>query len=199
MIESFNTVSLDPPWPEHGGGKIKRGADRHYPLVPIKDMYAVISMAEPWPLIARDSHMYMWVTNNYLPDGIVLMRALGFRYVTNIAWIKDRAGLGQYFRGQHELILFGVRGAGIDIRTARRDLTTVLDETTLNEGGYVKAPRGQHSAKPTCFHELIEARSPGPYLEMFARSQREGWTSWGNEAASGPHTMLPLLAAGEKA
>lgn len=183
----FQTVSLDPPWPEHGGGKCKRGADRHYSLVPVKQMYAVISMADQWPRVSASAHMYMWVTNNYLPDGIGLMRDLGFRYVTNIAWIKDRSGLGQYFRGQHELILFGVRGDGIGIRTDRRDLTSVLDES-----GYVEAPRGKHSAKPTCFHDLIEARSPGPYLEMFARSQRPGWTAWGNEATSGPGTAREM-------
>lgn len=192
MSIDFQTVSLDPPWPEHGGGKIKRGADRHYPLVPVKHMCGVISLAEPWPRVARDAHMYMWVTNNYLPDGLGLMRDLGFRYVTNIAWIKDRSGLGQYFRGKHELILFGVRGDGIGIRTDRRDLDTVLDE-----GGFVEAPRGKHSAKPTCFHELIEARSPGPYLEMFARSQRDGWTSWGNEAESGPGSAKAALASEE--
>lgn len=174
---SYATILMDPPWPESGGGKIKRGADRHYPLVPCAQMLGVITLSGVW-FPADDSHLYMWVTNNYLPAGLRLMGDLDFRYVTNIAWVKDRSGLGQYFRGQHELLLFGVRGDGIGLRTERRDLSTVLDES-----GFVEAPRGKHSAKPTCFHELIEARSPGPYLEMFARSGREGWSSWGNEAS----------------
>lgn len=195
----FQTVLLDPPWPEKGGGKIKRGADRHYPTVTVKGMHPLISTASVWDP-ADDAHMYMWVTNNYLVHGLQLMEVLGFRYVTNIVWVKIRDpkqgrplglvlemvtrgqlhgamralvqyGLGQYFRGGHEILLFGVRGHGIGLRTERRDLGTV-----------VFAERDEHSAKPQSVYELVEARSPGPFVEMFARTSRSGWTSWGNEA-----------------
>jgi len=162
---------------ESGGGKIKRGADRHYPLLHTHDIPRVMMLAPEWR-IADDAHLWMWVTNNFLPDGLFVMSTLGFRYVTNLCWLKDRAGLGQYFRGQHELLLFGVRGRGLEARTDDRSITSALDEPSL-----YGAPRGQHSAKPHLFHELVERRSRGPYLEMFARSKREGWTSWGNDAS----------------
>lgn len=171
----YPTILADPPWKESGGGRIKRGADRHYPLLSTADIVRVMQMSPLWRL-ADNAHLYLWVTNTFLPDGLRVMGDLGFRYVTNIAWIKDRAGLGQYFRGQHELLLFGVRGKGYGARTERKDLPGVLDES-----GFVEAPRGKHSAKPATFHELIEARSKGPYLEIFARRERPGWDCWGNE------------------
>lgn len=181
----FGAILCDPPWAEHGGGKCKRGADRHYPLLPTRDIPRVMLMAPEWRP-ADDSHLYMWVTNNFLPDGLWCMGQLGFRYVTNLCWVKDRAGLGQYWRGQHELMLFGVRGSGLEARTDRRDLTTVVDEPSL-----YGAPRGQHSAKPELFHDLIEQRSRGPYLEMFARQPRVGWTLWGNQAPQIEGSVAP--------
>lgn len=175
-MTEYPTILADPPWKESGGGRIKRGADRHYPLLPTHDIPKVMMLSGVWSP-ADNAHLYLWATNNFLPDALRVMADLAFRYVTNIAWVKDRAGLGQYFRGHHELLLFGVRGDGYEVRTDRRDLSTFMDE-----GGFVEAPRGEHSAKPECFRELIEARSHGPYLEMFARSGRDGWDSWGNEA-----------------
>lgn len=174
MNRSFATILMDPPWNERGGGKkYKRGADRHYPLLRTQEMPAVIygsGVFNP----AEHAHLYMWATNSFLPDALWLMKCLGFKYKTNVVWVKEgNIGLGQYFRGQHELLLFGVRGRGPLVRTERRNLPSVL-----------QAPRGRHSAKPPESHELIEARSNGPYLEMFARCQRHGWTSWGNEAKS---------------
>jgi N6-adenosine-specific RNA methylase IME4 len=166
---SFTTILMDPPWNEQGGGKIKRGADRHYPLLKTPQILEVVQGCPHWSP-ADDAHLYVWVTNNYLRDGLWLMERLGFRYVTNVVWVKDRPGLGQYFRGQHELCLFGVRGSGYAAKTATRSLTSAL-----------RAPRGRHSAKPPSFYELVEARSRGPYLEIFARNERPGWTSWGNE------------------
>ena len=167
----FSCILMDPPWQERGGGKIKRGADRHYPLVPSRQLPLVIlgsGVFRP----AQDCHLWMWSTNNFLPDALWLMSALGFRYVTNAVWVKDRIGLGQYFRGQHELLLLGVQGSGPAVRTAARDLPSV-----------VFAPRTKHSAKPTEAYELIEARSMGPRLEMFARHPRSGWACWGNDPA----------------
>jgi len=180
VSETFRTIVADPPWLERGGGKIKRGADRHYPLLHSRDIPRVMQSAPVWR-IADDAHLYLWATNNFLPDALEVVRLLGFRYVTNIVWVKDRAGLGQYFRGQHELLLFAVRGSGMAARTEARDVTTVVDEPSV-----YGAPRGEHSAKPHLFHEMVERRSLGPYLEIFARSNRAGWTSWGNDAALAP-------------
>jgi len=164
------TVLLDPPWLERGGGKIKRGADRHYPLVPTPELPRLIRSCEHWDRLADDAHAYMWVTNNFLPDGLWLLDQLGFRYITNLVWTKDRFGLGQYFRGQHELVLFAVRGEFTP--------TTGTHSTWLGQRSLV---RSRHSAKPPELHETIEAASPGRYLEMFARESRPDWLCWGNE------------------
>jgi len=174
-MKPARTVLLDPPWPEYGGGG--RGAQNHYPLIRADSMAPVILLSGVWN-IARDAHMYCWATSNYLPNALELMRQLDFRYVTNLCWVKDKSGLGQYFRGRHEICLFGVRGSGYAVRTDRRDISSVLD---VPESLAVGAPRGAHSAKPTEFYELIEARSEGPYLEIFARHERPGWVTWGNQ------------------
>jgi N6-adenosine-specific RNA methylase IME4 len=156
---------------EVGGGKIKRGADNHYPLMKTKDIMA-LPVAE---LAEDDAHLYLWVTNNFLPDGLKVMEAWGFRYVTMITWVKDRMGLGQYFRGQTEQLLFGVRGT-LPYKTLngkRQQGTTVIT-----------APRTEHSAKPIESYELIEKVSYPDYLELFARNKRDGWSVWGNEVKS---------------
>lgn len=202
--DPYDVVVLDPPWLEQGGGKSKRGADKHYPLVQTACMPELIIKSPKWKP-SRDAHMYMWVTNNFLEDGLWLMDVLGFRYITNVAWVKlqdseDAAmaalgaleagvsaaeamevllisGIGQYFRGEHELLLFGVRkgGSGTVLRTEEKGLGTVLP-----------AARGEHSAKPESSFSLIERRSgaldrPTKFVEFFAREAREGWDSFGNE------------------
>jgi N6-adenosine-specific RNA methylase IME4 len=206
------TVSLDPPWPEKGAGKIKRGADRHYTVIKKKeDILRVVLQSGVWPEWdeKEGAHCYMWVTNNYLIWGIWLMEALGFRYVTNIAWVKVkedwpdvvdklidqmggftlnplnwlqvlaaavRIGIGQYFRGSHELCLFGVRGESM--RPDKKDMVPTVFHAPRAKGDDGKE---KHSKKPDRIYEIIESTSPGPYLELFARSGREGWDSWGNE------------------
>ena len=114
----------------------------------------------------------MWVTNNCLPDGLWLMEALNFRYKTNFVWTKAGAqGLGQYFRGMHELCLFGTKGKRpTEPRTEARNI-----------GSHIDVPRGTHSQKPEASYDVIERRSHGPYLELFARDYRAGWSCWGNE------------------
>lgn len=192
-VNRFHTVTLDPPWNEAGAGKIQRGANRHYPLMKLPDIYRTVALSECWHP-ADDAHMYLWVTNNFLPSGLELMRQLDFRYVTNLAWLKVsnaeevdadedlgledydfQTGLGQYFRGAHELCLFGVRGQGQAecVMTDAKNLKTVFAEK-----------REAHSAKPLSFHDRVEARSKGPYVEYFAREPRDGWTSFGNQLAA---------------
>ena len=182
--QQFATIYLDPPWPEYGGtakskkfGAGKRGADRHYPLLTVKKMPGVIrgsGMFRP----AADAHMYMWSTNTYLMKAGQLMEELGFRYVTCIPWVKTqkRAGLGQYFRGKSEQLLFGVRGDGYKVRTDDKYVV-----------GLIAAPTTGHSVKPLVAYDLIEKRSCGPYVELFARdnAQRPGWQFWGDDANGG--------------
>ena len=168
----YKTILLDPPWHESGGGKIKRGADRHYPLIKTADMPRVILQAQDSEgnLVFQpddNAHIYLWVTNNFLKDGIWLLEVLGFRYITKLDWAKDRIGLGQYFRGQTESCLFGVRGR--------------LPAKARTESTLIQAARGKHSKKPDDTYRKIEAVSHAPYLEMFAREHREGWSAWGNE------------------
>lgn len=174
---TFKTLLADPPWLERGGGRVKRGADRHYPLMSTRDICAL-----PVHRVVDDSaHLYLWATNNFLCDGLSVMYAWGFRYVTNIAWGKVRngrvqQGLGQYFRGAHELLLFGVRG--------RVPYRTTADGKRAQYPSLVLEPRGEHSRKPDVFHRIIEKVSPGPYLELFARRPMPGWEVWGNAVKS---------------
>jgi N6-adenosine-specific RNA methylase IME4 len=196
----FNTATMDPPWLERGAGKIKRGADRHYPLMSKEKIYATVYNSDEWTEVGEDAHLYLWVTNTFLKDGLWLMEQLAFRYITNIAWVKVtnnwptvimdsvksdyleliqetwlatlkgavRIGIGQYFRGSHELCLFGVRGK--------------CHKPAKALPGAFMAPRDEHSKKPQYIYELIEKTSPGPYVEFFARqSGRPNWTAWGNE------------------
>lgn len=157
----------DPPWHEHGGGKIKRGADRHYELLKMDEIIDVISNCAYWNPHPDGCHLFLWVTNNFLEDGLLVMRELGFRYVTNRCWAKDRIGLGYYFRGQHELCLFGVMGK--------------LPPLVRNISSLIVEPKTIHSRKPQSFFDDLERGTHEPRLEMFAREKRDGWIQWGLE------------------
>ncbi len=170
-MREYRTILIDPPWPENGGGKIKRGADRHYPTMSVSDCQRTILMAKPYQP-AENAHLYLWSTSNYLMHVRGMMDFIGFRYVACIPWDKQIAGLGQYFRTQAEFLCFGVRGKGMcsSVRTESNGVVGMISEK-----------RTKHSRKPEAAYALIESRSRGPYLEMFARRQRIGWDSWGNE------------------
>ena len=176
-----DVVLADPPWNERGAGKSKRGADRHYQLMSTAD---IISLApKVRQLAADDSFLFLWCTNNFLPDGLEVMKAWGFTYKTNFAWVKNSMGLGFYARGKHELCLLGVRGK--PDRASRRpgnwgtDVSTVI-ETEEDIPTVLHADKGRHSAKPAEFYEIVEAFGENR-LELFARNRRDGWTSMGNE------------------
>ena len=167
----YKTIYADPPWMERGGGKIKRGADRHYPLMKTEEIASL-----PISSIADDNvHLYLWVTNNFLLDGFKVMEAWGFRYITLITWVKDKMGLGQYFRGMTEHCLFGVKG---------RLPYKVIDNKRQQGQTVLFAPRTIHSRKPIEMYGMIEKVSYGPYIELFARDIRDGWDVWGDEVIS---------------
>lgn len=166
----YQTIYADPPWLERGGGQIKRGADRHYPLMATSEI-CKLPVGE-WA--APDAHLYCWVTNNFLEDGLDVLHAWNFRFVTLITWMKDRAGLGQYFRGLTEHCLFAVRG--------KVPYKLTPDGHRLQGVTGFQAPRGAHSVKPETMRQMIERVSPGPYLELFARRPAAGWDVWGNQA-----------------
>ena len=206
-LKKYNTILCDPAWPEQGGGKIKRGADRHYPLMKISEIKAL----PVCDLVGDNAHLYLWTTNNYLADAIECVKEWGFRYKTLVTWVKadaleveaiavdlseqlcvspDRllkafknvglknvvyvlqnAGLGQYFRGLTEQVIFGVKGC----------LPYKINDGKRAQGRTVfLAPRTQHSVKPFSFYDVVERVSHPPYIELFARGKREGWDTWGN-------------------
>ena len=125
------------------------------------------------PPAAPDSVLFLWATNPKLADALAVMQAWGFEYRTNMAWVKDRIGMGYYVRGQHELLLIGKRG-GLPV-----------PDTANRPASVVNAPVGGHSAKPTVFYDLIERMYGGlPMAELFARVERPGWHRWGHGAGA---------------
>jgi N6-adenosine-specific RNA methylase IME4 len=167
----FKTIYADPPWPEIGGGKIKRGADAHYPLMTVKE----IGDLPVWKLAEENSHLYLWTTNNYFPSAIEVMRRWGFQYKTCITWVKDRIGLGQYFRGLTEHCLFGVKGV----------LPYKIIEGKRQQGRTaILSAKQEHSVKPEEMRVMIEKVSYPSRIELFARRRSPGWYSWGNDGTS---------------
>lgn len=167
----FATIVIDPPWDWGDEGDVDQ-------MGRARPDYATMSLAQllalPISSLAdEDCHLYLWITNRSLPKGFALLERWGFRYITALTWVKPHYGMGNYFRGQTEHVLFGVRGSQ---PLRRKDVGTVFH-----------APRGPagHSSKPVEFYSLVESSSPGPYLEMFARGGRDGWVSWGEEGARG--------------
>lgn len=170
--QKYKTIYLDPPWEESGGGKIKRGADRHYPLMSIKEIAAL-----PVKELADEDgcHLYMWVTNNFLQKGLELLKIWGFEYVTIITWQKDRFGLGQYYRGITEHCIFAT--------TKKKLPYKVLDGKRQQGVTGFFAPKTIHSRKPAEMRRMIEKVSYEPRIELFAREQFDGWDCWGNEVS----------------
>ncbi len=173
----FSTILADPPWQfQNRTGKI---APEHKRLA----RYGTMTLEEIKRLsvstvAAETAHLYLWVPNALLPDGIAVMEAWGFQYKSNIVWHKirkdggsDGRGVGFYFRNVTELILFGVRGK--NARTLKPGRTQV---------NYLSSRKREHSRKPDEQYKLIEACSPGPFIELFARGEREKWVGWGNQA-----------------
>lgn len=180
-LEPYGCLAADPPWEERGGGKSCRGAQRHYDLLSTPEIIDVMRLSSAVARLAPSAHAWVWVTDNFLRDGLDVLDALGFRYIRTLAWVKLRdgeaaphvrlqVGLGQYLRGAHELALLGVRGDAMVPEPSRRRPSVVF------------APRSKHSAKPQAAFDVFEACSPGPRVEMFARAARPGWDVWGNEA-----------------
>lgn len=172
----YKTIYIDPPWPEKGGGKIKRGADRHYDLMSLAEIEAlpVAALADP-----AGCHLYLWATNNFLEAALRLVKAWGFEYITTITWTKDRMGLGQYYRGITEHCIF----AATPKRLPYKYKLEIDGSTKRAQGvtGFFEA-KTIHSRKPVKMREMIEAVSYGPRVELFARQAFPGWDCWGNEA-----------------
>ncbi len=173
----FGTVLADPPWQfANRTGKV---APEHRRL----SRYGTLSLKEIREIpvasvVAGNSHLYLWVPNALLAEGLSVMEAWGFTYKTNLVWHKvrkdggpDGRGVGFYFRNTTELVLFGVRGNLRTLAPGRRQVNIL------------RTRKREHSRKPEELYGIIEQCSPGPYLELFARDTREGWRAFGNEAS----------------
>lgn len=173
----FGTILADPPWRfQNRTGKM---APEHRRLSRYDTMTIDEILALPVrPITADVAHLYLWVPNALLPEGIRVLQAWGFEYKTNIVWHKirkdggpDGRGVGFYFRNVTELILFGVKG-----KNAR---TLAPGRRQVN---FLATRKREHSRKPDELYDVIERCSKGPYLELFARGTREKWTTFGNQA-----------------
>lgn len=173
----FRTILADPPWRFiNRTGKV---APEHRRLA----RYGTMSTDEICELPVESltestAHLYLWVPNALLPEGLRVLQAWGFQYKANIVWHKvrkdggsDGRGVGFYFRNVTEILLFGVRGKNARTEAAGR-----------SQVNYMSSRKREHSRKPDEQYDLIESCSKGPYLEMFARGTRENWTYWGNQA-----------------
>ena len=175
--KKFATVLADPPWQfQNRTGKMAPEHKRlqRYPTMSLQEIKDLPVEA----IVADTAHLYLWVPNALLAEGMQVMEHWGFTYKTNIIWYKvrkdggpDRRGVGFYFRNVTEIILFGVRG-----KNAR----------TLQPGrsqeNIISSRKREHSRKPDEQYKLIEACSSGPRIELFARGPREGWFVWGNQS-----------------
>lgn len=171
----FATLLADPPWQfQNRTGKMAPEHKRllRYPTMEFEEILELPVRS----IAAARSHLYLWVPNALLSEGLEVMRRWGFTYKTNLVWYKTRKdggpdgrGVGFYFRNVTELILFGVRGSMRTLHAGRRQVNLLSTR------------KREHSRKPDEIYDIIEACSPGPYLELFARFPRDGWDQWGNE------------------
>ena len=175
----YRTIVADPPWPLRwsggAGGAHRNATPLAYPLMTLEDIRAL-----PVADLAEDNaHLYLWVTPemNRKGEGVNTAEAWGFDVVDEIVWEKPNIGMGIFPRHVHEPLLVCRRGTlPFDAPRNIRSVQRWSQRHAGNGGGKV------HSAKPDASYDLIESVSPGPYLEMFARRQRLGWDTWGNEA-----------------
>lgn len=174
----FGCILADPPWRfQNQTGKV---APEHRRLSRYRTLGLADIMALPVTEVCSEpAHLYLWVPNALLPEGLAVMTAWGFAYKANIIWHKvrkdggpDGRGVGFYFRNVTEILLFGIRGSHA------RTLAPGRRQVNL-----VSTRKREHSRKPDEIYPIIEACSWGPYLELFARGSRRGWTTWGDQAA----------------
>jgi len=173
----FKTVLADPPWQfQNRTGKMAPEHKRlnRYGTMGLDDIME-LPVAQ---LTDETTHLYLWVPNALLPEGLQVLAAWGFQYKSNIVWHKvrkhggpDGRGVGFYFRNTTELVLFGVKGKNARTLAPGRRQVNIL-----------RTMKREHSRKPDEMYQLVESCSPGPWLELFARGGRPGWVSWGNQA-----------------
>lgn len=193
----YGTILADPPW--QFNNRTGKMAPEHKRLARYSTMTLDDILELPVSQLALpQSHLYLWVPNALVLEGLDVMKRWGFTYKTNIVWYKirkdggpDGRGVGFYFRNVTEMVLFGVRGNLRTLAPGRRQVNIIYSQ------------KREHSRKPDELYDVIEQCSPGPYLELFARHARPGWAHWGNEmaptaSAAQPIVPRPLAAASAK-
>ena len=175
--QKYATIYADPPWRfQNRTGKVapeNKKLNRYETM----DLEAIKAMPVS-QIAANKSHLYLWIPNALLPEGLEVMKAWGFAYKGNIVWEKvrkdgqpDGRGVGFYFRNVTEILLFGIRGEN------NRTLAPARSQVNL-----IRSMKREHSRKPDEIIPIIERCSPGPFIELFARGDRKGWAMWGNQA-----------------
>lgn len=184
-MKLYSTIYADPPWKTTAGrpfagykvvdGKQIFNSIDNTSRKLAYDSLTVEQIAAMAPPSAKDAHLYMWITNQYLPRMNEVLQAWGFKYSTTLVWAKNPmgGGLGGTFGITTEFLIFATKGS---LKAKRRSTGTWFNVKRQYKNG-----KPAHSLKPDFFSELIEQHSPGPYLEMFARSERNGWDVFGNE------------------
>lgn len=175
--EKFGVIVIDPPWPyeqELTSPKARGGALKHYSCLSI----AEISTLPVKTLALPDCMIWLWTTNAHIHHAFHILKAWGIRYSgTKLVWVKTQIGLGYWLRGQTEDALLGIIGNPRSKLTGPHGTTGKAYSTVI-----LHAKRTQHSAKPDAFYDMAQDVAKGPYLDMFARTYRLGWTSWGDFA-----------------
>ena len=161
----YQVIYADPPWRYSFSRTDSRKVENHYQTMTQTDLCA----ACPVP-VAGDAVLYLWATAPKLLEALEVMEAWGFRYVTQAVWDKERLGMGFWFRGQHELLLVGVKGRFSP------------PATSVRRSSVFRHPRGRHSEKPAAVRDHIAAAHPDARrIELFARTRAPGWDAWGND------------------
>lgn len=166
--KKYKTILADPPWgfASQRGRNSNRSAESHYELMPLEAIKAM-PIAD---LCEENAHLYLWICNGQLQEGLDVIKAWGFTFRNPIYWIKPRLGLGNYIRNASETLLFATRGkAPVKFHA---------------QPNWLFAPQQEHSHKPEEQFAVIGRLSDGPYLELFARRRQPGWDCWGNEIDS---------------
>jgi N6-adenosine-specific RNA methylase IME4 len=170
--DKFGSIYADPPW-VYDNQTTRAATGNHYGGLTVDELCA-LPVRE---LAADDAHLHLWTTNAFLFDCARIFDAWGFEFRSTFVWVKPQMCIGNYWRNSHEFLLTGIRG------DAKR-----FNDHSLKS--WLECDRSRHSEKPFVVRDFIRRASPGPYLEMFARTPADGWTCWGNEIERGllfPH------------
>jgi N6-adenosine-specific RNA methylase IME4 len=176
--KTYQVILCDPPWKFEFVTSARRSIENQYPLMTLEEICAVPVQS----IAAPDCILFLWAPAAKMEEAFQVISSWGFSYRTNAVWVKDRLGMGQYFRQQHELLLVATKG----------EIPRPDDEA--RPPSVIEAPRKRHSEKPEVVYEIIERMCPRlNRVELFARSKRQAWDSWGNEIENG---LSPLEAVG---